>query len=179
MYKRYGIILLALLSFSFGFESSGKKRKRKKKAAWSVSVSNGYTFYSGKKSSIKSFDFWSDLDGQMNSYFSSLKIGRNFGSYEIGGRLQFIGPSFVSPYLKWNIINKNKKTVLKPSITLGIVPSHLMGGYIRFNLGLAVNSYFVFNPFVGIYGWYRLIDSTEYEQYNYHANSGLTLSVYF
>ena len=179
MYKQYGMILLVFLSLGFGFESSGKRKKRKRTAKWSVSISNGYTFYSQKKSSVKGLEFWSHLDGQMNTYFSSLEVGRNFGSYEVGGRLQFLGPSFVSPYLKWNIVNKNSRNAFKPSLTFGVVPSHLMGGYVKFNLGLAVNSYFVLNPFVGFYAWYRLKDIMEYEKSNYHVNAGLSLSMYF
>ncbi len=177
MYKRYGIVLLIFLAVGFSFESLGKRKRRKPK--WSVSVTNGYTFFSKRKNSVEAFKFWSHLDGQMNTHFSSVEVGRNFGSYEVGGKVQLIGSTFVSPYFKWNIVNKNKRNVFKPSLTIGVVPSHLGGAYAKLSLGLAMNSYLVLNPFVGFYAWYRMKDYVEYEKFNYHANAGLTLSMYF
>jgi len=174
VYYRWIIVIVLIGSF----ESLGK-RKKKRSPKWSISISNGYTFYSPKKSSVEGFKFWSHLDGQMNMHFSSLELGRNFGSYELGGRLQMVGPSFVSPYFKWNIVNKNNKITFKPSLVFGLVPSHLVGGYIRFQLGWRVNSYLVLNPFVGAYAWYKLIENIEYEQFNYHINGGLSVNLFF
>ena len=179
MYKKYGIIFLVLFVFGFGFESLGK-RKKKRSPKWSVSITNGYTFYSKKKkSSINASEFWDHLDGQMNTFFSSLDVGRNFGYYEIGGRIQFIGPTFISPYLRWNMISKNKKNILKPALTLGVVPSDLVGAYAKLSLGIAVNRYLVIHPFAGFYAWYKNKDNVEYERFNHHANGGLSLNLYF
>ena len=179
MSRHFLKVILILSVFFMGYEALAKKRKRTPK--WSASVTNGYTFYSDKKFNVDSetVSDWNHFEGQMNTYFSSLDISRNFDRYELGAKIQFMGSTFVSPFFKWNIVKQSKKIRIKPSITLGVVPHSLFGAYLRFNFGINLNRYVTLNPFVGVHGWYKLDDDPKYEKHNYHANAGFSLSLYY
>lgn len=158
---------------------SDAKRKRLFKRKWSVSVVNGYSFYQHKKNSQKSPEEWGDLDGQMNWFFSALEVSRNMGHYELGAKIQNLGPTFVSPFIKWNVTKNNSRSAIVPSLTLGVVPAKITGVWLRAGLGLSLNKYITVSPFAGTYIWYEVKDTAKYGKSDIHANVGLRLSLYY
>lgn len=175
-------ILVCIFFFSqflIGAGAFAAQKKSRYLSKWSVALTNGYTFYENKKSGVGEAGSWGGVDGQMNLFFSSIEIARNFNNYEIGGKIQLLGPSFVSPFVKWNIIRQSKSTIFKPSIMLGVVPSELFGVYARVNFGLQWNHYITLNPFVGVYSWYKIAENPKYEKQNLHVNAGFSLNLYF
>ena len=184
--KRKMIFLLSL-AFLFSLPAEAKKRKRRKKLRkWSISVSNGYTFYQKEKNifsgalQVPAPDP-SSFDGQMDTFFSSLEIARNFGYYEIGGRLQYSKNSFFSPFVKWNFIKNKRRNDFVPFLILGVSPSALMGFYGRAGLNLFFNRYFAFSPFVGWFFWFKAKRNLSYKpkKHNFYFNGGVSVSLYF
>ena len=173
--------LLAVLIVLYGSGFSADARKKSKKnRTWSLSITNGYTFYNlkDKNSPAASTDL-SGYDGQMNTFFSSLEISRNFGYYEVGGKLQLFDYAFVSPFFKINFRRNHRRARIIPSLTLGVVPAPLWGGYARTSLSWFFNSRFSLRPFIGVYGWYRKNPHKHYIKYNLHIHTGITTSIYF
>ncbi len=177
-----------ILCFLIPVDSSARKR-RVAKRKWSLSLANGYSFSKAKK------DIHSSIpqqqrpllhpEGQMNDFFHSLEVSRNFGNYEIGAKIQHTGQNFISPFFTWNLSRNHSRSSIVPSITLGLVPSHLAGAWLRFSLGLSLNRYISFSPFVGLYSWYKLKNPPAmngqdliYSKYNIHFNSGLKINLY-
>ena len=173
------------------FESSeaARKRKRRKKAirTWSVSVTSGYTLYQrfaekARRPTNSKAAGWGGLEdrpeGQMHKLFSSLDLARNFGSYELGGKVQLAGHAFVSPFFKWNMAKNRYRTAIVPSLTVGIVPSSLTGVWLRLNLGLAIGRRAMLHPFVGAYGWAKTSKEAVTEKWGVHFNTGMTMSMY-
>ena len=176
-------LLFVLISLFYSVESSAKKRRFFKRSL-SISLVNGYTFYS----SIKKNDAYGlndpgrliDGDNQMYSFFSSLELARNFGRYEIGARIQNIFIAFISPFFKFNFIKNYSKALIVPSLTIGLIPSDLMGGWLRGSLALSLGNYSSLEPFVGIYGWYKIKeDMPKYEKTNLHFHVGVRTNLYF
>ena len=161
-----------------GFSAEG--RSRSKNRTWSLSIANGYTFYNLKdKNSPDPSTELSGYDGQMNPLFSSLEISRNFGYYEVGGKLQLFDYTFISPFLKINFRRNHRRARMIPSLIFGVVPSPLWGGYVRGGFSWFLNSRLSFRPFVGVYGWYRSKPNKHYIKHNIHMNTGITISIYF
>lgn len=179
------ILFFSLISLCFlaPVESSTKKKRRVYKRKWSISLTNGYNIYQDKKGSqrdpLKLDEDWGELEGQMHSFFSSLDISRNFGYYEIGAKIQNLGSTFVSPFFKWNVIKNSSRANIVPSVTVGVVPSHIMGAWLRLGLGLSLNRYASFTPFIGTYAWYKIKDDPKYEKWNLHLNTGLSINLYY
>ena len=171
--------LFAALLLIQGFPAGAKRKARADGRKWSVSFTNGRTFHNlkEKNSPAVSTDL-SGYDGQMNPFFSSLEISRNFGYYEIGGRLQVFDYAFVSPFVKINLRKNHLRARLIPSLIFGVVPSPLLGGYARAGLSWFINPYTSFRPFFGIYSWYRRNPHKHYIKFNLHLNFGLTVTVY-
>lgn len=174
------ILFLTLITFCFlAPVESLAKRKKVFKRKWAFSITNAYTFDSLKKTTSANDPFkWEDLEGQMQSFFSALEISRNMGSYEVGAKIQHKGIAFVSPFFKWNINKNNSRSSVVPAITLGVVPSHIMGGWLRLELAVSLNRYVSLAPFIGSYAWYEIKDSPQYEKYDAHFNVGLKISLY-
>ena len=174
------ILFLILITFCFliPVESSAKKR-RVFKRKWSISLANGYSYYWLKKASVRKTTEWGDLEGQMHLFFSALEISRNMGYYEIGAKIQHLGPTFVSPFFKVNLNKNNSRAFIIPSLTVGVVPSHVMGVWLRLSLALSLNRYMSIAPFAGTYAWYKLKDDAEYEKFNIHLNAGLKINLYY
>ena len=174
------ILFLILITFCFlvPVESSAKKR-RVFKRKWSISLVNGYSYYWQKKASGRKITEWGDLEGQMHPFFSALEISRNMGYYEIGAKIQHLGPTFVSPFLKWNWNKNNSRASIIPSLTVGVVPSHIMGVWLRLNLALSLNRYMSIAPFAGAYAWYKFKDDPLYEKSSLHLNAGLRINFYY
>ena len=179
--KTNQFLFLSLISLCFlaPSQSEARKRKRSFKRKWAVSLTNGFNLYRIKKGSAKSAMKWGDPEGQMHFAFSSFDISRNFGYYEIGAKIQNIGPTFVSPFIKWNLNKNSSRASIVPAISLGVVPSHILGTWLRLSLGLSINPYFSIAPFVGTYAWFKIKDDPEYEKYNLHFNAGLRISLYY
>ncbi len=183
--KIFLFFTLLTLSFMLPTEASAKKKRRIYKKKWSISLTNGYTAYTHKKGSVQSPTAldeyaWGRQEGQMHSFFSSLDIARNFGYYEIGAKIQNLGPAFVSPFFKLNMRKNNSRAKIIPSITLGVVPALTMGSWLRVSLSLALNRYISFTPFGGIYGWYNTKDEAgDYLRWNFHVNGGLSINLYY
>ena len=142
-------------------------------------MTNGYTFYELKKSGVEESSATGiGVDGQMNTFFSNLEIRRNFGRYEVGGKIQFFDEAFISPFVKINMAKNRSRTGVIPYVTLGVVPAQLTGVYARLGLDLRVNSYFAISPFLGVFSWYK-IKNAPYERYNVHVHGGLSTTLYF
>ena len=172
--------LLAVFIALCGPGFSAEARKKIKNRTWSLSITNGYTFYNLKeKNSPDASTEPSGYDGQMNTVFSSLEISRNFGYYEVGGKLQLFDHTFISPFFKINFRRNHKRARFIPSLIFGIVPSPLWGGYARIGFSWFSNSRLSFRPFIGVYGWHRSKPNKHYIKYNIHMNTGLTISIYF
>lgn len=172
--------ILVCFCFLISPPSEAKKR-RKKVRKWNVSTSNGYTFWQYKKisSSTSSSGIAKRFDGQMNKFFSSIEVARNFGHYEFGGRLQLDGEAFVSPFVKLNFIKNKRRNDFVPFVILGVSPSLLTGFYARAGINLFFKRYFAFSPFVGGYFWVRTGAGSKHGNYNLHANGGFSASLYF
>lgn len=179
---KQAVWLFLMMSLSYPISALAKKKKYSKRAM-SVSLVNGYTFYS----SIQEVNVYDpkdarrliDGDGQMYSFFSALELARNFGRYELGARIQNISNTFVSPFVKWNLIKNYSRSPVIPSITLGAVPSELFGFWLRGSLALSMGHHSSLEPFAGFYGWLKLSDLPEYEKSGYHFHSGLRINLYF
>jgi len=177
------VLFLLLISLFYPIDSLAKKKKYSKRA-FSLSLVNGYTFYPSRLSSAHSFnlDDAGQLiygDGQMYSpFFSSLELARNFGRYELGARIQNISEAFITPFLKWNFIKNHSKYPLIPSLTWGVVPSRLLGSWLRASLALRLSHQSSLEPFLGFYGWYNL-GLIGFEKSGYHFHAGLRINLYF
>ena len=171
---------LTVLFLIQSIPASAEKKTRRGGRKWSLSFTNGRTFYNlnEKNSPAASTDI-SGYDGQMNPLFSSLEISRNFGYYEVGGKLQIFDYTFVSPFIKINLRKNRLRARIIPSLIFGVVPSPLWGGYARAGLSWFFNPYMNFRPFFGIYSWYRGKPHKHYIKFNLHLNFGLTVTVYF
>lgn len=171
-----GLMAVLIILCLVGFSADAKTKHRK----WNLSITNGYTFYNlkDKNSAAASTDL-SGYDGQMNKFFSSLEISRNFGYYELGGKLQLFDYTFISPFLKINFRRNHWRARIIPSLTLGVVPSSLWGAYGRASLSWFANPYLSFRPFIGVYGWYRGKPHGHYIKSNIHINTGFTVTMYF
>jgi len=177
-------ILTLSLSYSVFYPmDSLAKKKRYSKRAFSLSLVNAYTFYSSLSSTSvygpKDAGQLIDGDGQMESVFSSLELARNFGRYELGARIQNISKTFISPFFKLNLIKNDSRYPLIPSFTLGLVPSELLGSWLRASLALKLNHHSSLEPFLGFYAWYKLTEMPEYEKSGYHFHTGLRINLYF
>ena len=176
------LILLFLIPFS---ESEARKKKRAHSRKWSVSIVNAYSFYELEKPSAQTPGVWDDsVDGQMQDFFSALELSRNFGHFEAGAKIQQSGPAFISPFLKWNLNKNNSRASIVPAFTVGVVPSFIMGVWLRAGLGLSINRYMSLEPFVGLYSWYKIkatgsIKASGYQKYNLHFHSGLKINLYY
>lgn len=175
------LLFLSLISLCFlaPIDSSARKKRRVFKRKWSLSLINGYTFYQQKKPSANDPLAWDNLEGQMHKFFSALEISRNLGRYEIGAKIQHIGPTFVSPFITWNMNKNNSRASIIPSLSFGVVPSHIMGGWLRLSLGLSLNRYVSLSPFTGVYIWHKIIKDPKYEKYSLHLNTGLKINLYY
>ena len=175
--KKNLILIVLSLVFLMSFEALGAKRKKRK---WSLTISNGYTFHSMNEKSREgeSPEHGIGTDGQMNYFFSNLELRRNFGRYEVGGKIQLFREALISPFIKINFTKNRSRTSIIPYLTLGFVPARLMGAYTRLGLDLAINRYFVLSPFVGCYAWHK-IKISSYERKNIHFNGGLNVTLYF
>ena len=180
--KRIGkrVFFIACLTV-FLQAQTAQSKKRYKKRKWSVSITNGYTFYDRheKNSALNASTDLSGHEGQMNRFFSALEISRNFGYYEWGGKLQLFDYGFASPFLKINFRKNRRRAAWIPSLTLGVVPSFLFGGYARLALDLFPHPYWSLRPFVGIYSWKRIKIYEHYIKNNIHLNGGVSLTVHF
>ena len=185
--KRFFSFFALALFLLAPFESAeaARKRKRKRQAirTWSVSVTSGYTFaqrIAGKAprpTIAKSTDWNAVPEGQMRKFFSSLDLARSFGFYELGGKIQLTGSAFVSPYFKWNMLKNKYRAPIVPSLTFGLVPSHLPGVYLRLSLGLALSRRAMIHPFAGVYGWMKTQEAVS-EKWGFHVNTGFTMSMF-
>lgn len=175
-------LFFLMISLFYPIDSFAKK-KRYSKRAFSISLVNAYTFHSSNQSSNvygpKDAGRLIDGDGQMYSVFSALELARNFGRFELGARIQNISKTFVSPFLKWNLIKNYSKSPVIPSFTLGVVPSELLGSWLRAGLAFKLSHYSSMEPFIGCYGWYKLTDLPNYEKSGYHFHTGLRINLYF
>lgn len=180
MKKQFLFYLLVSIFLLTPFQVGAKKRKKFQKR-WSLSVVNAYGFHNfpNKKGSERKPLEWGDLDGPMHPFFSSLEISRNLGYYEIGAKIQDSGPAFVSPFLKWNLIKNKGRKFFIPALTFGVVPSHIMGVWLRLGAGFSLNPYISFSPFIGASAYYKLKDDAKYEKYNIHLNTGLRINLYY
>ena len=176
--KKFSFLLI-LFCFLLPLESSAKKRRVFKRKL-SISFVSGYTFYEVKKGGVGEKGDWDFIvDGQMDEFFSALEIARNFGRYELGAKIQNLGPTFISPFLKWNLNRNDSRASIIPALTLGVVPSQVMGIWLRLSLGLSLNRYSTIEPFIGTYVWYKVKDNPKYEKYNLHLNAGLRINLYY
>ena len=156
--------------------SEAKKRRRKTKR-WSVSASNGYTFYQRAKNSESKTD---NLDGQMDPFFSYLEVARNFGHYETGLRLQLSKAAFVSPFVKVNIIKNYRKNDFVPFVVFGISPAILAGFYTKIGINLFFfRRYVSLSPFVGGYFWFRTRHASGYGKYHWYVHGGVSTAFHF
>ncbi len=184
---KHQILFFLLLSLCFFIPVEADARKKRRlivSRKWSISIVNGWTFAKAPKDATKetsSTETWDlDLDGQMLTYFSSLEISRNFGYYEIGAKIQQTGFNFVSPFFTWNIFKNNSKALFIPSLTVGITPFHVFGGWMRAGLGLSFSRYFSATPFVGFFAWRKI--TSEISKVNAkgrHWNTGIRISLYY
>ena len=185
MKVRLLFVVLLSLSFLIPAQSSARRKKRVFKRKWSISLVNGYNFANypkGRGSANGPFE-WKEPEGQMHPFFSALEISRNTGFYEMGAKIQHVGPTFVTPFFKWNWNKNNSRSSIIPSLMIGVVPYHLMGGWLRVNLGLSLNRYISIDPFLGVYAWYLLKKDDhppKYEKrYKIHFNTGLRINMYY
>ena len=185
MKKSFLFIAFASLCLLIPVSSEAEKKKRKRtfKRKWSLSVTNGYSFYRYKKGSSQASTDWGYLDGQMHLFFSSLDVSRNFGYYEVGAKIQNSGSTFISPFFTWNLNKNHSKASFVTSLTLGIVPAHLMGSWLRLNFSWYLNRYLSLSPFVGAYTWILVKNSADnsikYEKYNIYSHAGLSIKLYY
>lgn len=181
--SEYLILLSLAFMFMLSFEALGERKKRKYRK-WSATFTNAYTFYQLKKgSTAKSYERGIGVDGQMNTFFSNLELRRNFGRYELGGKIQLFKETFVSPFLKINMAKNRRNSDVIPYLTIGVVPASLTGVYTRLGIDLMGNRYFAISPFVGAFAWYKIkdLDNDEifYQKQNVHFHGGLSTTIYF
>ena len=180
---KLGIVFFLMTGLLYPVDSFAKKQRYSKRAL-SISLVNAYSFYPSNQdiSVHKPGDARQliDGDGQMQPFFSALEIARNFGRYELGARIQNVSTTFISPFIKWNLIKNYSNSYVVPSFTLGVTPSQLLGAWLRGSLAFYLSHYSSLEPFVGIYGWYKLTDIAEYEKSNFlHLHVGLRINLYF
>ena len=158
-----------------------KSKKRGKKRTWSISGVSGYTFYNhyNKKGGSAEPYEWAYVDGAMHPYFSALEISRTQGWYDLGLRIQNTGALFVSPFFTWNFRKNRTPLRFLPSLTLGVVPSHILGAWVRFNLELGLSSHISLSPFISSLIWVKVGEDLDYEEEDIHAHVGLKLKLYY
>ena len=179
MKKLMGHFIMALALVSL-FAPVSEAKKKSKLRKWSLSFVNGTTVWELRKIGATIGSDALGTDGQMNASFAYLEFARNFGYYELGGKIQVFRQTFVSPFIKLNFVKNTRKSRFIPFVSLGVVPSHLFGGYGKFGINLFVNRYVALTPFVGAFGWYKIkASATKYEKHSVHANGGVALSLYF
>ena len=177
-------LFFLMISLFYPIDSFAKK-KRYSKRAFSISLINAYTFHSSNNPSSNVYgpkDAGQLIagDGQMYPVFSALELARNFGRFELGARIQNTFKTFVSPFLKWNLIKNYSRYPIIPSFTLGVVPSQLLGSWLRVSLAFKLSHHSSLEPFIGSYGWYKLsANLPEYEKSGYHFHTGLRINLYF
>ena len=182
MKQPFGLFLLFFFLLAPLSEIEAKKRKRRVfPRKWSLSLVNAYHLYAkSKKSNIEIPNTLTDWeDGQTQILFSALELSRNFGHYEIGAKIQNTKHTFLSPFVKWNLNKNYSRAGIVPSLTVGVVPSILMGAWIRASLGFSVNRYMSLEPFIGGYAWRKIKESAKYEPSNLHFNAGLRINLYY
>lgn len=181
--KRLVLFLILAGLVSIPMEAFAKKRSKIFKRKLGVSIVNAYTFHSYKDRpnvyAPKDAGRLITGDGQMYKFFSALEIARNYRNYEIGARIQLISTTFISPFLKWNLIKNDSRATIVPSLTIGLVPSQIMGGWLRAGLALSLNRYSSVEAFTGAYLWQKIGDIAEYEKNGYHFNAGLKINLYY
>ena len=184
------LLLLACLFFSFSlFAQANPKKRRVFKRKLAVSVVSAYTFSAHpKKLTPDAFNSPALLpqkplfgDSQIESIFSALEISRNFGSYEVGARIQNTFGSFVSPFFKWNAIKNYSHAQWIPSVAVGVSPSSaLLGSWLRLSLGVSLNRYLSLEPFLGTYIYYKIRDDYgPFEKWNSYFHAGLRVNLYY
>ena len=176
----FSFLILSL----FPINSLAKKRRYSKRTL-SISVVNAYTFYSVKQENSSAHPPGDPAriiegDGQMYLTFSALELARNFGRYEIGARIQNISTNFISPFFKFNFIKNYSKSIVVPSLTLGFVPSRLLGAWSRASLSIYLSHHSTLEPFIGVYSWYKLTDDlSNHIKSNTHFHAGLRINLFF
>ena len=164
--------------------SIAKKRNYSKRVL-SMSFVNAYTFHSLKQENSSAHPPGDPArmvegDGQMYLTFSAIELARNFGRYELGARIQNISTNFISPFFKFNFIKNYSKSIIVPSLTLGLVPSKLFGAWSRASLSVYLSHYSTLEPFIGVYSWYKLSDElSSYIKSNTHLHAGLRINLFF
>ncbi|MBC6415975.1 MAG: hypothetical protein GDA46_06275 [Bdellovibrionales bacterium] len=175
-------LLALLVSFSSVKSHAKEKKNRYYKRPLSISLVNAYTFYSSiKKTNVfgpKDAERLIDGDGQMYPFFSALELARNFRRVELGIRIQNTLTTFISPFFKLNIVPNSSKPLIVPSLTIGFIPSYLMGGWMRASLALSLGHYSSLEPFIGAYAWYKIKDLAKYEKKGLHVHAGVKLNFY-
>ena len=161
--------------------TSFRASSRKNPSLWSISVVSGYTVWPSKKSTKDSIHEWWGGDGQMSLFFSALEISRKFGRYEAGARIQNTGPTFVTPFFKWNFKKRRPHHfALIPSMSFGLVPYHIMGFWLRAEMEFSFRRELGIAPFTGLFTRFKLKDDPQYESGTFiFANTGLRLSLYY
>ncbi|MCY4321561.1 MAG: hypothetical protein OXC37_04045 [Bdellovibrionaceae bacterium] len=173
------LIFVVLSPFNIA-EAQTKKSRKVFLRKWSLSLVNGYSFYSLKKSNIKKpFSLTDWEDGQTQEFFSALELARNFGLFEIGAKIQNTKQTFISPFLKLNSSKNYSNKNILGSLTFGFTPSILMGAWLRASLSLSVNKYLSLEPFMSIYAWHKIKEHPEYADQNLHLNTGLKINLYY
>ena len=170
---------------SLSIKRSQKKQSKLKKKTfprkWSISSVNGYTFYNGynqKSGSAEPYE-WAYVEGKMHPYFSALEIARIQGWYDFGIRIQNTGFLFVSPFFTWNLRKNHTRIRVLPSLTLGVVPSHILGAWLRFSLGFGISRHVSLAPFLSFMYWTKVGEDPDYEKRDSHAHLGLQLLLYY
>ena len=188
------IFLCALCPLAF---TSLRAFSKDKEAGWSFSLVSGYTVKSPRKSFslvsgyiVKSprksvglsLSDWTGGDGQMRQFFSALEIARLLGRYEVGARIQNIGPTFITPFMKVNFRKggRSRRFALRPSLSFGLVPFSIMGFWSRAELEIALRQELGISPFVGLYSFIKIVEDPRYEDViPLFANVGIRLSLYY
>ena len=173
----FSLVFLCLTPF---LKAEAKKKRKTFPRKWSLSLINGYSFYERKKSNRHDPGTWTDWeDGQTQKFFSALELSRNFGRFEVGAKIQNTKHTFISPFLKWNLNKNLSRARIIPSVTVGLVPSILLGMWMRASLGLSISRYMSLEPFIGAYAWSKIKDQPDYEKYSWHLHSGLKINLYY
>ena len=178
--KYLSLFILFSICFLSPVKSEAQKKRKVFPRKWSLSLVNAYRIhgYPEKPSGKSPFD-WGDVDGPMHLSFSALEISRNFGYYEIGAKIQNSGPAFVSPFFKWNANKNNSKALLTPSVTVGVVPTHILGIWLRLSYDMSLNSYISIAPFIAAAGYYEIKDIPKYAEKSIYFNAGIRINLYY